>query len=74
MRLSIDSLWKVGRKRGWWKVVRAGDVWVFVVAMGVVGAVYEVQPGAIRGGVARKGIGWLRGEALVEGKDGEKDA
>lgn len=55
-------------------MVRAGDVWVFVVAMGVVGAVYEVQPGAIRGGVARKGIGWLRGEALVEGKDGEKDA
>jgi len=65
-RLSVDSLWKVGIKRGWWKGVRNGDVYVFVVALMVINAVYEVDPKAVSGGVVRKGLGFLRGEGWVD--------
>ena len=66
VRLSVDSLWKVGVKRGWWKGVRNGDVWVFVLGLMVVNTVYEVDPKAVSGGVVRKGLGVLRGEGWVD--------
>ena len=68
-RMSIDSFWKVGKKRGWWKGFRGGDVWVFVLGLGVLNAVYEVDKEAIRGGGVRIGVGWLRGEELFKKKD-----
>lgn len=61
-RSSLDSLWKVGRKRGWWKGVRGGDVWVFVASLMVVNAVFERRPGSVRSKVLRKGLNGLRGE------------
>lgn len=61
-RLSIDSVWKVGKKRGWWKGVRGGDVALFVAGLGVVNVVFE-EHGEGMGGVG-KGVGWLRGEEL----------
>lgn len=70
IRLSIDSLWKVGKKRGWWKGVRGGDVMVFVAGLGVINVVYERNKGAV-GGVG-KGVGWLRGEELFS-KTGGKE-
>lgn len=77
-RLSIDSLWKVGRKRGWWRGVRNGDVVVFVAGLAVLGAVYEGRPEAVQGALVRKGMGVLRGEGFVDraaegepGKEGE---
>jgi hypothetical protein len=63
-RTSIDSLWKVGRKRGWWKGVRGGDVWLFVVSLMVVNCVYERDPRGLRSGVMRRGVSSLRGEGL----------
>lgn len=42
-RLSLDSLWKVGRKRGWWKGVKGGDVGLFVVALAVFSVLYDSQ-------------------------------
>ena len=65
-RLSVDSAWKVGVKRGWWKGVRNGDVYVFVAALMVINAVYEVDPKAVSGGVVRKGLGVLRGDGWVD--------
>ncbi|KAM0800268.1 hypothetical protein BDR22DRAFT_782073, partial [Usnea florida] len=70
IRLSIDSLWKVGQKRGWWKGVRGGDVVVFVAGLGVINVVYERNKGAV-GGVG-KGVGWLRGEELFSKAVGEE--
>ncbi|KAI9881281.1 MAG: hypothetical protein M1830_005567 [Pleopsidium flavum] len=72
-RLSVDSLWKVGVKRGWWKGVRDGDVWIFVAALMVVNVVYEADPKAVSGGVVRKGLGFLRGEGWVDRAVIEKD-
>ncbi|KAH7157398.1 hypothetical protein B0J13DRAFT_671221 [Dactylonectria estremocensis] len=61
-RASVDSLWKVGVKRRWWKSMKGGDVWVFMLALMVTGAVYERDAQAIREGNWRKGMSWVRGE------------
>lgn len=34
-RAAAESLWAVGRKKGWWRGVRGGDVALFVAAVGV---------------------------------------
>lgn len=60
-RTSVDSLWKVGVKRRWWRAMKGGDVWVFVLALAITGAVYERDARAIREGRVRKGISWVRG-------------
>ncbi|KAK3703705.1 hypothetical protein LTR37_014283 [Vermiconidia calcicola] len=65
-RLSIDSFYKVGKKRGWWRGIRNGDVLLFVVSLALLGYVYEVQPGAVQGAMLRKGIGVMRGEGFVD--------
>lgn len=62
VRLSIDSTWKVGVKRGWWKGIYNGDVWIFVMALALTGAVYEVDSEAVQGRLFRKAFGFLRGE------------
>lgn len=70
VRLSIDSAWKVGVKRGLWKGIDGGDVAVFVAGLAVLNVVFEKRKEVI-GGVAGKGVGWLRGEELSGGQ-GEK--
>jgi len=65
-RMSIDSMWKVGVKRGWWKGFKNGDVLLFVVSLATVNALYEVSPRSVNSGVARKGLGVLRGEGWVD--------
>lgn len=64
LRTSLDSVWKVGRKRGWWRGVRGGDVWVFVASLMVVNVVYERDARAVGSGVLRRGVSSLRGEGL----------
>ena len=72
MRLSIDSLWKVGVKRGYWKGLNGGDVAVFVAGLAVMNVVYEKRRSAIGGGMG-KGIGWLRGEDLFGKRPAEEE-
>lgn len=66
IRLSLDSAWKVGVKRGLWKGVKGGEVGLFVLGLAALGAVYEVDQEAVRGGLVRRGVGWLRGD--IDGK------
>jgi len=61
-RVSVDSLWKVGIKRRWWKAMKGGDVWIFALALMVTGVVYEKDAKAIRENSWRKGMSWVRGE------------
>ena len=63
-RASIDSLWKVGRKRGWWRSVRGGDVGLFVASLMVINVVYERDARALRSGPMRRGVSYMRGEGL----------
>ena len=65
-RLSIDSLWKVGVKHGWWKGFKSGDVFVFVASLALLDVVYEARPRAVRGSVLRKGMGVVRGDGWVD--------
>ncbi|KAH8598789.1 hypothetical protein B0O99DRAFT_591412 [Bisporella sp. PMI_857] len=61
-RASIDSLWKVGRKRGWWRGIRGGDVGLFVASLAVINVVYERDARAVRSRIARRTVSSLRGE------------
>ncbi|KAK4243588.1 hypothetical protein C7999DRAFT_44629 [Corynascus novoguineensis] len=61
-KASVESLWKVGVKRRWWRAMRGGDVWVFVAALMLTGVVYERDARAVKEGAWRKGISWVRGE------------
>jgi len=63
-RLSMDSLWKVGRKRGWWRGIRGGDVWLFVASLMIINVVYERDARSLRSGIIRRGVSSLRGEGL----------
>ncbi|KAH0011888.1 hypothetical protein KCU78_g9904, partial [Aureobasidium melanogenum] len=65
-RMSLDSFWKVGVKRGWWKGVKGGDVMLFATSLALINALYETQPKAVRGAMIRKGMGVLRGEGWVD--------
>lgn len=65
-RMSIDCLWKVGIKRGWWRGVKNGDVLLFVASLATINVLYEISPRSVSSGVARKGLGVLRGEGWVD--------
>lgn len=73
LRLSLDSVWKVGKKRGWWRGVAGGDVLLFTAALMVTGAVFERRRTAVRGPVVRKGLGWARGEGWRDGGVEERE-
>lgn len=76
-RASVDSLWKVGVKRRWWRAMRGGDVWIFVAALAVTGAVYERDARAVREAGWRKGVSWVRGTGFrdwgLEEEEEEED-
>ena len=42
-RVSVDSLWKVGVKHGWWKGIRGGDVVLFVAGLALLNIAYELK-------------------------------
>lgn len=74
-RASVDSLWKVGVKRRWWRAMKGGDVWVFVLALAITGAVYERDARAIRESRVRKGLSWIRGTEFTDwGLEDEDEA
>ncbi|KAI9736362.1 MAG: hypothetical protein M1834_001249 [Cirrosporium novae-zelandiae] len=76
-RASLDSLMKVGSKRGWWKRRMGVDLGFFVLGLTLVNVVYEVDPEAVTDGMLRKGMGILRGDGwgdkAVDGADGKKE-
>ncbi|KIX02410.1 uncharacterized protein Z518_08351 [Rhinocladiella mackenziei CBS 650.93] len=62
-RTSVDSLWKVGVKHGWWRPIRGGDVWLFVAGLALVNVVYDLGKGTAAGqDRAMSLIKMLRGE------------
>lgn len=74
VRLSIDSLWKVGIKKRWWKGVKGGDVILFAAGLAVINAIYDRDEEAMDK-MVRRGIRFLRGEEEKprEGKEGIDD-
>jgi hypothetical protein len=70
-RVSVDSLWKVGVKHGWWKGFKGGDVMVFVAALALMNAVYELQDTACEDKAMQLMLKALRGDVEIGlgGKD-----
>lgn len=75
-RLSVESAWKVGVKRGLWKGFKGGDVWLFVMSLAIVNMVYTNNSEALKSGIFRKAVAGLRGEstALVQREKSDGDA
>ena len=69
VRLSLKSLWNVGVKRGWWKGVKGGDIWLFVAALAAVNVVYTKDVYALRSTALQTVIAGLRGESAPLIKD-----
>lgn len=65
IRLSADSLWKVGVKHEWWRGVQGGDVVVFVVGLGLLNAVYELREKAVEDTSIKTLMKVLRGEIEI---------
>lgn len=61
-RLSLDSLWKVGVKRGWWKGIKGGDVLLFTASLALIDVLHATRPTAVKGAMIRRGMDVLRGE------------
>lgn len=59
-RLSLDSLWKVGKKRGWWNGVKGGDVLLFAASLALLDSLYATRPTAVKGAMVRRGMDVLR--------------
>ena len=62
-RLSLDSLWKVGVKRKWWKAHGSGDVLVIVASLMILNTIHEVSPSAIKSRLIKKGLQFAKGDA-----------
>jgi hypothetical protein len=61
-RVSVDSLWKVGVKHGWWKGFHGGDVVVFVAGLALMNAIYELQDKACEDKAMQLMLKALRGD------------
>lgn len=61
----MDSLWKVGIKHRWWRAIKGGDLMIFVAALGLLNAVYELRVTAIEDRGMRTVVRLLRGDAEV---------
>jgi hypothetical protein len=74
-RTSLDSLWKVGVKKGWWKGFKGGDVWLFVASLAMVNCVYTMDEHSVKG-ISRTIMAGLRGESAavlrIDKEDDEK--
>lgn len=72
-RLSLDSLWKVGRKRGWWRGVKGGDVGIFVVALAVFSVLWDSQRKVFAKDGSMVLVRLLRGDIEVGLKNRDED-
>ncbi|KAK2626174.1 hypothetical protein QTJ16_004436 [Diplocarpon rosae] len=72
LRASLNSVWKVGRKRGWWNGVKGGDVWIFVASLVACNVVFERDAKCVNSGMVRRSLGFLRGEGLADRVKEEK--
>ena len=64
-RTSVDTLWKVGVKHGWWRGFQGGDVLLFAAAWALLGTVWELE--------GDQGADTVRGKLIVRLLTGEAD-
>ena len=74
-RMSVDSCWKVGVKRGWWRGHSSGDIFLVIASSMVLNSVHELRPDTIMSGMTRRAISFAKGEpgkpSSAPGEDGK---
>ena len=65
-RLSLDSLVKLGKKHGWWRWSKHGDVLLFTSSLVLLDVIFEAHPASVRGAMVRKAVSSCRNEGLVD--------
>ncbi|KAK2737356.1 hypothetical protein FQN57_007534 [Myotisia sp. PD_48] len=65
-RQAVESGWKVGVKRGFWRGYRGGDLCVLVASWALMGVLLERRPAAVGDATLRKGLGWMKGDGYAD--------
>ena len=63
VRTSLESLWKLNAKKGYWKPGKNGDVWLAVGGLMLLNTIYDYNVEALSSGLFRRGLKLARGEA-----------
>ncbi|MCJ1310790.1 hypothetical protein MMC25_004457 [Agyrium rufum] len=66
VRASLESVWKVGVKHGWWKSGKNLDLWILMMGMMLLNVIYESNPEAVSSGILKKGLALMRGDHSKE--------
>ena len=64
-RMSAESMWKLGVKKGYWRPGRTGDVWLGVAGLVLLNAVYDHNPDAFTSTIFRRGLKMMRGDIEI---------
>ena len=64
-RISLDSIWKLGIKKRWWKGDKNVDVWVIVMSLMVFNSIHDLNPDAITPGLLRKTLASMKGKVAA---------
>lgn len=72
-RAAVESWWKIGKRRGWWKGIKGGDVAVFVLGLAILNASFERNRSHMDASLVAKALRSLRGEPLLRETPREND-
>ena len=61
-RTSLESLWKLNAKKGYWKQGKNGDVWLAIGGLMLLNAIYDYNVDALSSGLFRRGLKIARGD------------
>ena len=62
LRTSLESLWKLNAKKGYWKQGKNGDVWLAIAGLMLLNGIYDYNVDALSSGIFRRGIKIARGD------------
>lgn len=65
LRNSLDCLWKVGVKHGWWRGIKGGDVYLIVLSFMAVNALYDTQRSVFEKDGSMAAVRMLRGDIEI---------
>lgn len=64
LRISLESLWKLGVKKGYWRPGKTGDVWIIIGSLMLLNVVHGHNTDAVSSGIFRRGLNLARGEPM----------
>ena len=68
-RVSMESLWKLGVKKGYWKPGKTGDVWLVIGSLMLLNVVHDHNTDAVSSTLFRRGLKLGRGDSMDQPSD-----